>query len=125
MHHQYSLQIKRIYESPLQSDGMRILVDRLWPRGVRRTDADVQVWLKEVAPSPALRMWFGHDRARFDEFKQAYELELDTGTAHAFAVQQIVEWLNTQPVTLLYAAKDQVCNHAVVLRDYILAIPSL
>jgi uncharacterized protein YeaO (DUF488 family) len=110
------LRIKRIYEPPAVDDGARVLVDRLWPRGVRKQDAAVMRWLKEVAPSPELRKWFNHDPARLQEFGRRYRAEL----AHNSAVDQLDELLKNGPVTLLYAARDPVCNHARVLADYLI-----
>jgi uncharacterized protein YeaO (DUF488 family) len=116
-----TLKLKRIYEPFDPTDGMRVLVDRLWPRGVRKTDANLDVWLKDIAPSRDLCAWFGHDQERFTTFRSLYERELAEDEAHIEAVKQVVEWCRLQSVTLLYAARDPVCNHARVLHDYILA----
>lgn len=115
------LRLKRVYDPPCSTDGMRVLVDRLWPRGLKKEDAAIHVWLKEVSPSTELRKWFRHDRGRFPEFRIAYELELASDASHVQAVTQIIEWCQHQPVTLLYAAKDSVCNHGIVLRDLIVS----
>lgn len=108
--------IKRIYEEPAASDGFRVLVDRLWPRGMTKERAALDLWLKAVAPSPSLRKWFGHDPAKFAEFQARYVAELDANTA----VEDLRCICAEHPdVTLLYAAKDPQVNHALVLRDYL------
>lgn len=106
--------IKRIYEKPSADDGYRVLVDRLWPRGVSRDAAELDLWLKDVAPTPDLRIWFDHDPDRFDEFSSRYRAELD----HNPAVGELFQ-RGERLVTLLYGAKDPAINHAVVLRDYL------
>ncbi|MFV0258389.1 MAG: DUF488 domain-containing protein [Acidimicrobiales bacterium] len=108
------VRIKRVYEEASPDDGYRVLVDRLWPRGVSRPRARLDVWLKEVAPSDALRHWFGHDPARFTEFASRYRAELD-GSAAFDTLRAIRHDHDT--VTLLYGAKDTEHNQAVVLRD--------
>jgi len=110
------IRVKRIYEPADEADGARILIDRLWPRGVRKEDAHLTVWMKEIAPSPELRKWFDHDPARFEEFTFRYQAELDANHA---TVARIDDYLKHGPVTLLYAAHDPVHNHAVVLADYL------
>lgn len=106
--------IKRAYDDLEAGDGYRVLVDRLWPRGLRKDAAELDDWLKDVAPSPQLRTWFGHDPERFAEFAERYRAELDGSPALADLRTRCRE----QPVvTLLYAARDRECNHAVVLRD--------
>ncbi|WP_028591310.1 DUF488 domain-containing protein [Paenibacillus massiliensis] len=110
--------LKRIYEPPYSSDGLRILVDRLWPRGVTKESAQLDFWMKEVAPSPELRRWFGHDPARFEEFSELYTLELSTEELQPH-VARILELASEKPVTLIYAAKDVQHNHAVVLRGFL------
>jgi len=110
------IRVKRIYEPADDADGARILIDRLWPRGVRKEGAHLTVWMKEIAPSPELRKWFCHDPALFDEFSFRYRAELDANPA---AVAHIDDYLQHGPVTLLYAAHDPVYNHAVVLADYL------
>lgn len=110
------LVIKRIYAPAEPEDGYRVLVDRLWPRGVSRERAALDLWMKDIAPSPALRTWFGHDPARFSEFRHRYIAELD---ANAEAVGALLAVCGRPgAVTLLYAAKDPSVNHALVLRDY-------
>jgi uncharacterized protein YeaO (DUF488 family) len=115
------LKLKRIYEPPDATDGMRVLVDRLWPRGIRKADAKLDAWMKDIAPSSDLCVWFGHDPARFEAFRAEYERQLSEDEVHVEAVKQVMEWTRQRPVTLLYAAKDPVCNHANVLYDFILA----
>ncbi|GHE48051.1 hypothetical protein GCM10019059_03540 [Camelimonas fluminis] len=110
------IRLKRIYEPASEADGARILVDRLWPRGVRKEDAHLTLWMKEIAPSPELRKWFCHDPALFGEFTFRYQAELDANHA---AVAQIADYLKHGPVTLLYAAHDPAHNQAVVLADYL------
>lgn len=112
-----TFQIKRIYESAQPSDGTRVLVDRLWPRGVKKTDAHLDYWMKDVAPSTELRLWFGHIPARFHEFSRQYEAEL-TGNPRVSELRKLGR--NNQ-VTLLYAAHDPEVNHALVLRSVLQA----
>lgn len=106
--------LKRVYEPTSASDGRRILVDRLWPRGLTKRAADVDEWLKEVAPSTELRKWFGHDPARWPEFKRRYRREL---RAHRDAIDRIARLAARRRVTLVYGAKDDAHNDAVVLID--------
>jgi uncharacterized protein YeaO (DUF488 family) len=106
-------QIKRIYDSSQPSDGTRVLVDRLWPRGVKKTDAHLDAWMKDVAPSAELRRWFGHIPARFDEFRRRYEAEL----THNPSVGELRKLGRGKQVTLLYAAHDPKINHALVLQS--------
>lgn len=110
--------LKRIYEPPDSSDGLRILVDRLWPRGVAKDSAQLDYWMKEIAPSPELRRWFGHDPARFEEFSELYTLELTTDSIQPH-IARIVELASEKPVTLIYAAKNVQHNHAIVLRNFL------
>lgn len=109
------LSIKRIYENPADADGFRILVDRIWPRGVSKERAAIDLWLKEVAPSPALRTWFAHDPDRWMEFRARYARELDGNEA----VERIRKRLAEGPVTLLYSARDREHNQAVALAAYL------
>ncbi|BAV66055.1 DUF488 domain-containing protein [Sphingobium cloacae] len=110
--------IKRIYEPADRADGQRILVDRLWPRGVSKKEAELTEWCKDIAPSPALRKWFGHDPARFDEFRDRYRKELD---GNGEAVAALCDRAAKGDLTLLYGAHDETCNHAVVLAQYLRA----
>jgi len=108
------LRIKRVYEEPGEDDGKRILVDRLWPRGLTKQKARVDLWLKEVAPSNELRKWFAHDPSKWPEFKRRYIAELKTvGAPLALLRQQ----LSQGKVTLLYGARDEEHNEAVVLLE--------
>ncbi|MGO1174113.1 MAG: DUF488 domain-containing protein [Actinomycetaceae bacterium] len=106
------VEIKRVYDDAKKSDGYRVLVDRVWPRGVKKEDARVDEWLKDVAPSTDLRKWFDHDPKKFDEFAGRYESELD-GTDALAHLEELVDEHGT--VTLVYAAKDTENNHARVL----------
>lgn len=113
-----SIRTKRVYDPPGSSDGLRILVDRIWPRGVKKEDAQVVHWMKELAPSDELRGWFGHDPARWEEFQQRYFAELDQNPE---PLARLRELLREGPVTLVYAAKDEQHNNAVALRAYLLS----
>jgi uncharacterized protein YeaO (DUF488 family) len=113
-----SLRIKRAYECPSPDDGVRILVDRLWPRGLHKDAAALDHWCKDIAPSPELRKWFDHREDRFDEFKKRYRLELKGN--HELA--EFRKLTKSGKVTLLYAAHDEKVNHAVVLAEYIRAL---
>lgn len=114
---QKNVKLKRAYDRPTSDDGIRILVDRLWPRGVRKADAAIDHWIKDIAPSAALRQWFGHDPVRWDEFQQRYRRELKE---HQAEVEQLRGLARHGVITLIYAARDQAHNEAVVLRDYLL-----
>ncbi len=109
------LRIKRIYEDADDADGTRVLVDRIWPRGITKERADLSLWLKDVAPSPALRKWFGHDPERWPEFREKYRAELDRNQA---GVEQLLAVAKKGRTTLLYGAHDTAHNHAVVLLEY-------
>jgi uncharacterized protein YeaO (DUF488 family) len=110
------LAIKRVYEKPAKDDGVRILVDRLWPRGVSKQKAAVDLWLKDIAPSADLRKWFGHDPERWTEFRRRYRAELK---ANKDAVKALRAELKVPRVTLLYAAHDADHNNARVLAEYL------
>jgi uncharacterized protein YeaO (DUF488 family) len=110
------MRVKRVYDSPDAQDGSRVLVDHLWPRGVRKDEAKLTLWLKEIAPSDDLRRWFGHDPARFAEFSRRYRAELD---ANKDSVSRLKELVNEGPVTLLYPAHDEEHNNARVLASYL------
>lgn len=111
------VQIKRVYEPAAKSDGFRVLVDRLWPRGLSKQDAHVDLWLREVGPSTALRKWFNHDPSRWAEFQRRYHAELKEKTALLATIKKQVK---ISPVTLLYSAKDEQHNQAVALRNFLL-----
>lgn len=108
--------IKRVYEQAADEDGVRILVDRLWPRGVSKERAALSGWLKDVAPSPDLRRWWHHDPDRFEDFARRYRTELDDNPALEDLLSIVREHDRT---TLVYAAKDPAVNHALILRGYI------
>lgn len=108
--------LKRVYEPRVPEDGTRVLVERLWPRGVRKEDPRVDVWLKDLGPSSALRKWFGHDPARWEEFQRRYRAELD---ANPDAVAALRGYLAAGTVTLVYAARDTERNSARVLADWL------
>jgi uncharacterized protein YeaO (DUF488 family) len=110
------IKIKRAYDDPAETDGERILVDRIWPRGISKKSAKIDLWMKEVAPSTALRKWFGHDTDKWEEFQKRYRKELD---ANERAVAELKEHLGKKTVTLVYGAKDTEHNQAVVLKDYL------
>lgn len=108
------VQLKRIYEPPQKSDGYRVLVDRVWPRGLSKDDAQIDLWMKDIAPSTALRKWFNHDPARWVGFQEKYRAELrELGDK----LDELRARAKKEPVTLLYGAKDTEHNQAVVLRD--------
>ena len=113
---------KRVYEKPEPSDGVRVLVDRLWPRGLSKERAQVDVWLKDVSPSRDLRVWFGHDPTKFEEFRRRYEAELEEEPGRA-AFAELREMARKQHVTLVFAAHDTEHCNAVVLRE-LLARPA-
>lgn len=110
------IKLKRVYEPASKEDGTRILVERLWPRGIKKSDLVMDKWLKEVAPSSELRKWFSHDPAKWEQFQKKYLIELD---ASPESVQFIVQALHRGPVTLLYSSKDTVHNNAVCLKNYL------
>ena len=110
------IQAKRVYEMPDPGDGVRVLVDRIWPRGLSKNKARVDLWLKEIAPSAALRAWFAHDRAKWPEFVTRYREELG---GNPDVLKSILELGATGAVTLLFAASDEACNNGVALMDYL------
>jgi uncharacterized protein YeaO (DUF488 family) len=112
------LRIKRVYEPPDAADGARILVDRLWPRGLSRERARIAAWLKEVAPSDALRRRFHADPAAWEDFTAAYHAELEQPPAQP-AVQNLLDRLTREPVTLVFAARDETRNNAVALKAWL------
>lgn len=106
--------IKRAYEAPVPQDGTRVLVDRMWPRGLKKTDAAIAQWMKEIAPSTELRKWFGHDPQKWQEFRRRYRAELeDKGEL----LGELKALAKRGPVTLVYSAHDQAHNQAVVLLE--------
>lgn len=111
------IRIKRVYEAPAKDDGYRILVDRLWPRGISKEEAHVDEWLKEIGPSNELRKWFGHEPPKYLEFKKRYEQELH---GQPELLKHIRDLAKKQRLTLVYSAKDEDHNQAVVLREVLL-----
>ncbi len=110
------IKLKRVYESPSKEDGIRILVERLWPRGIKKTSLRLDFWEKEVAPSDGLRKWFGHDPARWQEFRRRYFAELD---ANPGAWEPVLEAARHGAVTLIYSSHDEEHNNAVALKQYL------
>lgn len=111
-----AIRIKRIYDAPSRDDGSRVLIDRIWPRGVSKKEAQLDLWLKDVAPSTELRKWFGHDPLRFEDFTKRYQAELAENSS---SVNKLCELAHNGDVSLLYAAHDEDINHAVVLAEYL------
>ena len=112
--------VLRVYEQPTSQDGCRVLVDRVWPRGLRKTEVRIDDWCKQIAPSTELRKWYGHDPARFAEFRRRYLVELED-TAHAEALAQLRHLATRGPLTLLTATKQVEISQATVLADAIRA----
>lgn len=108
------VRIKRAYDEPATSDGYRVLIDRLWPRGVAKTDAEIDEWARELAPTTELRRWFGHDPDRFDEFRRRYTAELVT---HEDKLRELRRRARNGRLTLVYGARDEEHNDAVVLAE--------
>lgn len=117
-----SIFLKRVYEPVDEFDGYRILVDRLWPRGISKEKAQLTDWMKEIAPSPDLRKWFCHKPELFDEFRTRYVEELRTDEQKLRLIDLILDRASNGNVTLLYGAKDPVYNHAIVLHDELIRI---
>ena len=108
------IKIKRVYDEPSLSDGIRILVDRLWPRGLKKKDAKINEWLREIAPSNELRKWFSHDPTKWEEFRKRYFKEL-RGKSE---MERIFDLARQGPITLLFGSKEERLNNAVALKDY-------
>jgi uncharacterized protein YeaO (DUF488 family) len=106
--------IKRIYDEPARTDGFRVLVDRVWPRGVSKKTAAVDYWAKDIAPSTALRKWFNHDPNKWTDFQRRYRSELE---AHTAELRSLIERGEKSPMTLLFSAKDREHNQAVVIKS--------
>ena len=111
-----SISIKRIYDDATDKDGYRVLVDRLWPRGISKEEAKLDEWLQDIAPSTQLRKWFDHQEERFPEFSKRYKAELDLKKTEIEKLKAVAE---KRPITLLYSAKNEEFNQAIVLRDYL------
>jgi uncharacterized protein YeaO (DUF488 family) len=112
-----NIKLKRAYEPHMAGDGKRILIDRLWPRGVKKTDASIDRWLKDISPSTSLRKWFGHDPARWQKFRQRYAAEVHN---HNDLLIELRDLAREGPITLVFSARDELHNDAVVLRDVLL-----
>jgi uncharacterized protein YeaO (DUF488 family) len=112
-----NVNLKRAYEPPSAEDGTRVLVDRLWPRGVKKSEATIDHWFRELSPSTELRKWFGHDPDRWEEFRRRFSVEL---RQHADQLNGLRELARHGKITLIYAAHDELHNDAVVLRDVLL-----
>ncbi|MEQ9411800.1 MAG: DUF488 family protein [Fuerstiella sp.] len=110
------IQAARVYDASDTSNCFRVLVDRLWPRGVRKEDLQIDAWWKEIAPSEQLRQWFNHDPDRWSEFRKRYFTELDN---HRKTLSELLEAAGDQPILLLYAAKDARYNNAIALKEYL------
>jgi uncharacterized protein YeaO (DUF488 family) len=110
------IRIRRIYEKPAGDDGVRILVDRLWPRGVKRENAKIDYWMKDLAPSDQLRQWFGHDPKKWPEFQRRYRMELATAPAPWTELLRLAE---KKDITLLFGSKNQRYNNAVALAEFL------
>ena len=112
-----AIRLKRAYAAPSSDDGVRILVDRLWPRGLSKANAAIDRWMQEVAPSAELRRWFGHDPSRWQEFRRRYRAEL---SQHEEQLNELRAMARQGTLTLIYAARNQDCNEAVILREVLL-----
>jgi uncharacterized protein YeaO (DUF488 family) len=115
------IRVKRVYDEPSGDDGFRVLVDRLWPRGMKKGDVRVDLWLPDVAPSTALRKWFSHDPSKWEEFKRRYFVELDEKKE---VIKRLVEIAREGTLTLLFSARDVEHNQAVALREYLVSLIS-
>lgn len=113
-----TIRTKRVYELPEAQDGLRVLVDRVWPRGLTKAQVGAELWLREVAPSAALRRWFAHDPSKWDEFKRCYFAELDQNPEN---VGLLLQKAAERTVTLLYSAHDPEHNQAVALKEYLVS----
>jgi len=116
---QEKLKIKRAYEQADESDGKRILVDRLWPRGIKKENLDLTAWWKDIAPSSELRKWFGHDPEKYEEFREKYRQELDQSDAMKAHLTELTAILQDSPVTFIFGAKDTERNNAAVLQKWV------
>jgi uncharacterized protein YeaO (DUF488 family) len=112
------IKLKRAYDAAATSDGSRFLVERLWPRGIRKADLTIDAWLKDIGPSDGLRRWFGHDPKRWDAFRKRYFAELDSKPE---VWKSLLTAARRGPVTLIYSSRDTVHNSAVALKDYLQA----
>jgi uncharacterized protein YeaO (DUF488 family) len=117
------IRTRRVYEAPTPDDGRRILVDRLWPRGLSKERAHLEAWLRDLAPSTALRRWFGHDPERWEEFQRRYQEELAAPEQQA-ALDTLIQLAAEGPLTLLYAARDTAHNEALVIAEVLARAPA-
>ena len=111
-----TIDLKRAYDPPAKSDGRRILVDRVWPRGIAKHDLQIDAWLKDLAPSTELRRWFGHDPTKWDEFRKRYARELEQRSE---ALEELLEKARAGHVTLVFSARDTAHNNAVALKEHL------
>lgn len=111
-----SVQVRRIYEVPDPGDGLRVLIDRLWPRGLSKAEAKVDVWMKEIAPSAELRRWYAHDVEKWPEFKKRYHAELD---ANPTGVDELMSHTEKAKLTLLFGSREERLNNAFALKEYL------
>ena len=117
-----AIRLKRAYDKPAKNDGHRVLIDRIWPRGVSREDAQLDEWLKEIAPSTELRKWFNHDVSRWEEFKKRYHRELD---ANVKLVDRLAQIEQNGRLTLVFGAADRKHNNGVALKEYLQKKPDV
>lgn len=115
----YPMLMKRVYEKTEEEDGYRILVDRIWPRGVSKEKASIDDWAKKITPTTTIRKEFDHQSQKFEWFKQAYLAELEANSHTETFIKQVFEQLKHTPVTFVYAAKDEQFNHVVILMEYV------
>lgn len=113
------IEIKRVYSPAQEEDGFRVLVDRVWPRGISKKQLRADLWLKDAAPSTVLRKWFDHDRSKWEEFQRRYFAELDEKPE---VIRQLLDLAEKQRVTLLFAARETEYNHAAALKKYLLSV---
>ncbi|MCL5282465.1 MAG: DUF488 family protein [Planctomycetes bacterium] len=111
-----AIQLKRAYEKPQKSDGFRVLIDRIWPRGVRKEDLKLDQWLRTLAPSTELRQWFGHDPAKWDQFRRRYWQELDT---HPEEIELLRQKMRAGPLTIVFGSREERFNNAAALKEYL------
>ena len=111
-----AIQLKRAYDKPQKSDGFRVLIDRIWPRGIRKEDLKLDQWLRTLAPSTELRQWFGHDPEKWDEFRKRYFRELDT---HSEEIELLREKMRAGPLTIVFGSREERFNNATALKEYL------
>ncbi|UOR10897.1 DUF488 domain-containing protein [Halobacillus amylolyticus] len=114
-----SVVLKRIYDEDTRTGGNRILIDRVWPRGISKEDADLDEWMKDIAPSSSLRKWFDHDPEKFYEFKKSYKKEIQQSSERTEKLDELKKMADSERLVLLFAAKETEYNHAVVLKELI------